>query len=154
MEDSLGEREKEALEQLLQELEEFFIRPQENASAVAQQRESLNTEAKQKPPAPEKTKPEWSLQEKEEVERMLKVGFIRSNECPTWLSNMMKATKVNNIVRCCMDFQRSRTKTRAEEELKRELEHSQIYQYLEHDKSPPKTEEGEGRECIPEMNHL
>ena len=94
MEDSLGEREKEALEQLLQELEEFFIRPQENVSAaIANEKESLNTESKQKPPEPEKTKPEWSLQEKEEVERMLKVGFIRSNECPTWLSNMIKATK-------------------------------------------------------------
>ena len=35
---------------------------------------------------------------------MLKVGFIRVIEYPTWLSNIVTVTKANGKVRCCVDF--------------------------------------------------
>ena len=43
--------------------------------------------------------PEWSLKVKEEVEKQLKVGFIRVVDYPTWLANVVPVPKPNGKVR-------------------------------------------------------
>ena len=48
--------------------------------------------------------PEWSLKVKEEVEKQLKVGFIRVVDYPTWLANVVPVPKPNGKVRVCVDY--------------------------------------------------
>ena len=49
-------------------------------------------------------KPEWSLQVKEEIMKLLKVGFIKVIEHPTWLANIVVIIKSNGKIRICVDF--------------------------------------------------
>ena len=49
-------------------------------------------------------KPEWSLQVKEEIMKLLKVGFIKVIEHPIWLANIVVIIKSNGKIRICVDF--------------------------------------------------
>ncbi|GKV50531.1 hypothetical protein SLEP1_g57234 [Rubroshorea leprosula] len=48
--------------------------------------------------------PEVTLKIKEEIERLLKVGFIRTSRYVEWLSNVVPVVKKNGKLRICVDF--------------------------------------------------
>lgn len=48
-------------------------------------------------------KPEIKKQIKEEIEKLLKVGFIKPIQHPIWLTNIVLVKK-NGQIRCCVDF--------------------------------------------------
>lgn len=47
---------------------------------------------------------EVELQVKEEIKRLIKVGFIRTARYVTWLSNIVLVVKKNGKIRVCIDF--------------------------------------------------
>ena len=49
--------------------------------------------------------PRWSLQEKEEIQKQLGVGFLLVVEYPEWLAIVVHVPKKNGKVRVCVDFQ-------------------------------------------------
>ena len=49
-------------------------------------------------------KPEIELQIKEEIEKLLKAGFVRPSRHPQWLSNIVPVGKRNGTIRCCIDY--------------------------------------------------
>ncbi|GKV33401.1 hypothetical protein SLEP1_g41920 [Rubroshorea leprosula] len=53
---------------------------------------------------PHRMSPEVILKVKEEVERLHKVGFIRTARYSKWLSNMVPIVKKNGKLRVCIDF--------------------------------------------------
>ncbi|CAA0813735.1 Unknown protein, partial [Striga hermonthica] len=44
------------------------------------------------------------LKIKEEIERLLKAGFIRTTRYAEWLSNLVPVVKKNGKLRVCIDF--------------------------------------------------
>ncbi|GKV35610.1 hypothetical protein SLEP1_g43856 [Rubroshorea leprosula] len=53
---------------------------------------------------PRRMSPEVILKVKEEVERLHKVGFIRTTRYSEWLSNIVPVVKKNGKLRVCIDF--------------------------------------------------
>ncbi|GKV18516.1 hypothetical protein SLEP1_g28883 [Rubroshorea leprosula] len=53
---------------------------------------------------PRRMSPEVTLKVKEEIERLLKVGFIRTSRYVEWLSNVVTVVKKNGKLRICVDF--------------------------------------------------
>ncbi|GKV47379.1 hypothetical protein SLEP1_g54284 [Rubroshorea leprosula] len=53
---------------------------------------------------PRRMSPEVTLKVKEEIERLLKVGFIRTSRYVEWLSNVVPVVKKNGKLRICVDF--------------------------------------------------
>ncbi|GKV12331.1 hypothetical protein SLEP1_g23488 [Rubroshorea leprosula] len=53
---------------------------------------------------PKRMSPEVTLKVKEEIERLLKVGFIRTSRYVEWLSNVVLVVKKNGKLRICVDF--------------------------------------------------
>ncbi|GKV34835.1 hypothetical protein SLEP1_g43177 [Rubroshorea leprosula] len=53
---------------------------------------------------PRRMSPEVTLKVKEEIERLLKVGFIRTSRYVEWLSNVVHVVKKNGKLRICVDF--------------------------------------------------
>ena len=49
-------------------------------------------------------RPEVEMQIKAEIEKLLKAGFIKPIEHPTWLSNIVPVKKKNGQIRVCADF--------------------------------------------------
>ena len=101
-------KEQEALVNLLKEYVDVFAWSYQDMPgldpSIVEHRIPLDPELKPLKQKLRRIKPEWSLQVKEEVEKMLRVGFIRVIEYPTWLSNIVTVTKTNGKVRCCVDF--------------------------------------------------
>ena len=48
--------------------------------------------------------PDVEAQIIKEVQKLLAAGFIRPNEHPKWLSNIVSVKKKNGQMRCCVDF--------------------------------------------------
>ncbi|MCR2847795.1 hypothetical protein KN825_14270 [Weizmannia coagulans] len=48
--------------------------------------------------------PRWSLQVKDEIQKLLSVGFIRVVQYPEWLANVVPVSKKDGKVRVCVDF--------------------------------------------------
>ena len=42
---------------------------------------------------------------KQEVNKLIDVGFIRELKCPTWIENIVPVKKKNVQLRVCVDFQ-------------------------------------------------
>ncbi|GKU93239.1 hypothetical protein SLEP1_g6847 [Rubroshorea leprosula] len=53
---------------------------------------------------PRRMSPKVTLKVKEEIERLLKVGFIRTSRYVKWLSNVVPVVKKNGKLRICVDF--------------------------------------------------
>ncbi|GLU07027.1 hypothetical protein SLE2022_240070 [Rubroshorea leprosula] len=53
---------------------------------------------------PRRMSPEVTLKVKEEIKRLLKVGFIRTSRYVEWLSNVVPVVKKNGKLRICVDF--------------------------------------------------
>ncbi|GKV15581.1 hypothetical protein SLEP1_g26361 [Rubroshorea leprosula] len=53
---------------------------------------------------PRRMSPEVTLKVKEEIEQLLKVGFIRTSRYMEWLSNVVPVVKKNGNLRICVDF--------------------------------------------------
>ncbi|OMO94091.1 reverse transcriptase [Corchorus capsularis] len=49
-------------------------------------------------------RPEIDVQIKEEIDKLLRVGFIKPINHPTWLSNVVPVKKKNGSIRVCVDF--------------------------------------------------
>lgn len=49
-------------------------------------------------------KPELIVKIKEEVDKLLKVGFIEVSKYPTWVANVVPVMKKNGKVRVCVDY--------------------------------------------------
>ena len=49
-------------------------------------------------------KPEWTLKNKEEVEKQYNAGFLRVVNYPKWLANVVPVPKKDGKVRMCVDF--------------------------------------------------
>lgn len=41
---------------------------------------------------------------KQEIQKLLDVGFIKRIQHPTWLANIISFKKKNVQIRCCIDF--------------------------------------------------
>ncbi|GKV32763.1 hypothetical protein SLEP1_g41344 [Rubroshorea leprosula] len=54
--------------------------------------------------SPRRMSPEVTLKVKEEIERLLKVGFIITSRYVEWLSNVVLVVKKNGKLRICVDF--------------------------------------------------
>lgn len=54
--------------------------------------------------APRNFRQELQVQIKEEVWKLLDVGFIKPIQRPTWLANIVLLKKKNGQMRCCIDF--------------------------------------------------
>ena len=48
--------------------------------------------------------PRWSLQVKEEIHKILSVGFLSVVEYPEWMANVVPVLKKDGKVRVCVDF--------------------------------------------------
>lgn len=44
------------------------------------------------------------VQIKQEIQKLLDVGFIQSIQHPTWLENFVPVKKKNGQILCCIDF--------------------------------------------------
>ncbi|GKV45247.1 hypothetical protein SLEP1_g52356 [Rubroshorea leprosula] len=53
---------------------------------------------------PRRMSPKVTLKLKEEIERLLKVGFMRTSRYVEWLSNVVHVIKKNSKLRICVDF--------------------------------------------------
>ncbi|GKV11349.1 hypothetical protein SLEP1_g22613 [Rubroshorea leprosula] len=53
---------------------------------------------------PRRMSPEVTLKVKEEIERLLKVGFIKTSRYVEWLSNVVFVVKKNGKLRICVNF--------------------------------------------------
>ena len=49
-------------------------------------------------------RPEIEIQVKQEVEKLLKAGFIRLSKHPQWLFDIVPVQKKNGTIRCCVDY--------------------------------------------------
>ena len=49
-------------------------------------------------------KPEWTLKNKEEVEKQYNAGFLRVVNYPKWLANVVLMPKKDGKVKMCVDF--------------------------------------------------
>lgn len=54
--------------------------------------------------SPRKFRPEDEIQIKQEIQKLLDVGFIRPTQHPTWLANIVPVKKKNGQIRVCVDF--------------------------------------------------
>ena len=54
--------------------------------------------------APRVFRHEVELQIKDEIEKLLKAGFIKPIKHPTWLANVVPVKKKNGQIRVCVDF--------------------------------------------------
>lgn len=54
--------------------------------------------------APRNFRPELEVQIKEEIQKLLDVGFIKPIQHPIWLANIVPVKKNNGQIRCCIDF--------------------------------------------------
>lgn len=52
----------------------------------------------------QKIKPEWALKIKEEIEKLLSVGFIKAVKQIDWLANVVLVGKKDGRVRMCVDY--------------------------------------------------
>ena len=55
--------------------------------------------------SPRRMSPKVILKVKEEIERLLKAGFIRMARYVDWISNVVPVVKKNDKLRICIDFQ-------------------------------------------------
>ena len=53
---------------------------------------------------PRRTAPELLPKIKEEIQKLLKAGFIRPARYVEWLANIVPVTKKNRTIRICIDF--------------------------------------------------
>lgn len=44
------------------------------------------------------------MQIKQEIQKVLDVGFIKAIQHPVWLANIVLVEKKNGQIRCCIDF--------------------------------------------------
>ena len=51
-----------------------------------------------------RTRPELATQIEIEVDKLIKAGFIREVQYPTWLANIVPVKKKNGQIRVCIDF--------------------------------------------------
>lgn len=54
--------------------------------------------------APRNFRPELEAQIKQEIQRLLDVGFIKPVQHPAWLAKIMLLKKKNEQIMCCIDF--------------------------------------------------
>ena len=50
--------------------------------------------------------PNYSAKVKEEIDKLLRVGFIRSVKRVTWLSHIVVVPKKNENIRVCVDYRK------------------------------------------------
>ena len=102
------EAEQKALVDLLKEYVDVFAWSYQDMPGldpnIVEHRIPLDPDAKPIKQKLRRIKPEWSLQVKEEIEKLLRVGFIRVIEYPEWLANIVTVSKSNGKVRVCVDF--------------------------------------------------
>ena len=102
------EAEWEALVDLLKEYIDVFAWSYQDMPGwdpkIVEHRIPLDPDAKPIKQKLRRIKPEWSLQVKEEIEKLLRVGFIRVIEYQEWLANIVTVSKSNGKVRVCVDF--------------------------------------------------
>lgn len=58
----------------------------------------------QHPPRAHVLRLELEVQIKEEIQKLLDVGFIKPIQHPTWFANILPVKKKNGLIRCCIDF--------------------------------------------------
>ena len=64
---------------------------------------------------PRRMEPEITSKVKEEVNRLLKAGFIRTTRYVEWISNIVPVMKKNGKLRVCIDFRDLNTATPKDE---------------------------------------
>ncbi|KAL6199549.1 hypothetical protein ACLB2K_029333 [Fragaria x ananassa] len=105
---NLSTEERKHLVELLKEFSDVFAwnyeeMPRLNLSLVCH---TLNVEPGAKPvvQARRNYHKEDEVQIKQEIEKLLACGFIKSVKHPTWLANIVPVKKKNGQVRICIDY--------------------------------------------------
>lgn len=104
----LEANQKEELIQLLREYKDVFAWNYDEMPGIDKDlvEHNLNISPGMKPvkQAPRNYAPEVETQIKEEIKKLLEVGFIKPIQHPTWLSSIVPVKKSNGQLRICVDF--------------------------------------------------
>ena len=101
---------KQRLKTLLKQYKDVFAWSFEDMKGLnptfCQHQIHLNKDAKPVQQRRYRLNPNYAVKVKEEIDKVLKVGFIRPVKKATWFSPIMVITKKNGKIRVCVDYQK------------------------------------------------